>query len=90
MLQSLRNKETVSILDKLKQKGMPPAQPVEFDANAKAAMPDEELDAMGQVLRAPGQPGNEPLEVRNRKKKRSMGVAEELASSPELDQGQTY
>lgn len=73
MLQSLRNKETVSILDRLKQKGMPAAQPVEYDPNAQPAMEDQELDAMGQVLRAPGQPGNEPLEVRKRKKNRNMG-----------------
>jgi hypothetical protein len=52
MLQSVRNKATVSILDKLKQKGMPaPGAPMgAFDQE-----PDyNQLDANGQVLQEPG------------------------------------
>lgn len=54
MLPSVRNKATLSILDRLKQKGMPASMsPVGELGEEGMAMQDEELSAMGDVLRAP-------------------------------------
>lgn len=73
MLPLQRNKATLSILDKLKQKGMPAAatSPVDgFDEEAQPAVEDQDLGAMGQVLRAPGP--SAPIGLGKPKKKKPL------------------
>lgn len=91
MLPSQRNKETITILRKLKQQGAPAPTPMdglspfpgdpeadamrgegevvaEENADASPGMQDQQMDAMGQVLRAPA-PG---LAGRMKKKQRPV------------------
>lgn len=68
MLQSIRNKATVSILDKLKQKGMPASGT--SPAGEFQEEPDyTQLDANGQVLQEPGITPEDLLRPKPLKKK---------------------
>lgn len=68
MLPSVRNKATMSILDRLKQKGMPTAPAGEFNEEAQPAVEDPELNAMGQTLRAAGPSVPVPMPAPRKKK----------------------